>query len=253
MKIDFTGKNILVTGASSGIGEAIAKALAGSGARVAIHCNSNLDKAEALAREFDNGSQAFQANLSVPEECSRLFLDVLDAFDTIHVLVNNAGIIINSPLVDTSGERWIEDWNTTMMVNLTASGILCRAAITHFMEVNGGRIINIASRAAFRGDEPEYLAYAASKGGMVAMSRSIARAYGEYNIKSFVVAPGFVKTGMARQFIEQFGEGIVMDDLALKELTEPKDVAPTVVFLASGYMDHATGCTIDINAGSYVR
>ena len=81
------------------------------------------------------------------------------------------------------------------------------------------------------------------------MSRSIARAYGEYNIKSFVVAPGFVKTGMARQFIEQFGEGIVMDDLALKELTEPKDVAPTIVFLASGYMDHATGCTIDINAG----
>ena len=74
-------------------------------------------------------------------------------------------IIINSPLVDTSGERWVEDWDTTIMVNLTASGILCRAAITHFMEHNGGRIINIASRAAFRGDEPEYLAYAASKGG----------------------------------------------------------------------------------------
>lgn len=88
---------------------------------------------------------------------------------------------------------------------------------------------------------------------MVAMSRSIARAYGKNNVKSFVVAPGFVKTGMARQFIEQYGEEIVINDLALNRLTEPTDIAPTVVFLASGYMDHATGCTVDINAGSYVR
>ena len=88
---------------------------------------------------------------------------------------------------------------------------------------------------------------------MVAMSRSIARAYGRDNVKAFVIAPGFVRTGMARQFIEQYGEDIVVNDLALDRLTEPDDVAPTVVFLASGMMDHATGCTIDINAGSYVR
>ena len=118
------------------------------------------------------------------------------------MLVNNAGLIINSPL-DSPAGQWMDDWNTTIMVNLNAAAILSRAAINHFLDHEGGRIINIASRAAFRGDTPEYLAYAAAKGGMVAMSRSIARAYGKNNIKSFVVAPGFVRTGMAEEFIEQ--------------------------------------------------
>jgi len=252
MNVDLSGMHILVTGASSGIGEAIARELALAGAMVGIHFNKNIERAHSLVRELGHGAHAFRANLSVPEECSRLFLDVLEKFETIDALVNNAGIIINSPL-DSRAAQWMEDWNTTIMVNLTAAGILCRAAINHFIEHEGGRIINVASRAAFRGDTPEYLAYAASKGGMVAMSRSIARAYGKNNIKSFVIAPGFVRTGMARQFIEQYGESIVMDDIALSRLTEPEDIAPTVVFLASGLMDHATGCTIDINAGSYVR
>ncbi len=252
MNIDLTGRKILVTGASSGIGLSIARALALSGATVAIHYNRNAERAEELVRESGNDSHAFQADLNIPEECFRLFVDVLARYETIDALVNNAGIIINSPM-DTPAEQWLEDWNTTMTVNLTASGILTRAAINHFLSTGGGRIINIASRAAFRGDTPDYLAYAASKGGMVAMSRSIARAYGKKGIKSFVIAPGFVKTGMARQFIEQYGESLVMNDIALDRLTEPGDVAPTVVFLASGLMDHATGCTIDINAGSYVR
>ncbi len=252
MKIDLTGMNILVTGASSGIGSAIARALGSSGARVAVHYNSNKESAESIAAEIGNGSMAFQADLGDPEECFRLFIDVLAQFETLDVLVNNSGIIINSPM-DASAEQWVEDWDQTMAVNLTASGILCRAAVNHFTDRGGGRIINIASRAAFRGDTPDYLAYAASKGGMVAMSRSIARAFGKDGVTSFVVAPGFVRTGMARQFIDQYGEAIVVDDLALDRLTEPGDVAPTVVFLASGHMDHATGCTIDINAGSYVR
>lgn len=253
MNVDLSGMHILVTGASSGIGTAIARELAQAGAAVGVHYNHNKESAQSLEKEIGHGAKAFKANLAVPEECSRLFLDALEAFETIDVLVNNAGIIINSPLESAAAEQWMEDWNKTIMVNLTASGILTRAAISHFLDHDGGRIINIASRAAFRGDTPDYLAYAASKGGMVAMSRSIARAYGKDNIKSFVVAPGFVRTGMARQFIEQYGEGLVVNDLALSRLTEPEDIAPTVVFLASGFMDHATGCTIDINAGSYVR
>ena len=252
MNIDLSGMHVLVTGASGGIGKAIARDMAGAGATVGVHYNTNDESACRLVSELGHESHAFCSNLSVPEECSRLFLDVLDTFETIDVLVNNAGLIINSPL-DSPAGQWMEDWNTTIMVNLNAAGILSRAAVNHFLDHGGGRIINIASRAAFRGDTPEYLAYAAAKGGMVAMSRSIARAYGKNNIKSFVVAPGFVRTGMAEEFIEQYGESIVMDDLALNELTEPEHVAPTVVFLASGLMDHATGCTIDINAGSYVR
>lgn len=252
MNIDLSGMHILVTGASGGIGKAIARSLADSGATVGIHYNRSSESAHALVKELGHDAQAFQADLSVPEECSRLFPDVLETFDTIDVLVNNAGIIISSPL-DTTEDQWLGDWNKTLMVNITAVGILCRAAINHFLTREGGRIINITSRAAFRGDTPEFLAYAASKGGMVSLSRTIARGYGKQNIKSFVVAPGFVRTTMAQPHIEQYGESFVVNDLALDRLTEPADVAPTVVFLSSGLMDHATGCTIDINAGSYVH
>jgi NAD(P)-dependent dehydrogenase (short-subunit alcohol dehydrogenase family) len=244
--------HILVTGASGGIGESIARMLAEAGATVAVHYNRNAERAAVLVNEIGRGACAFKADLSVPEECFRLFIDVLAVYDTLDVLVNNAGMIMNTPL-DTPADEWLDNWNATLMVNLTAAGILTRAAVNHFVARGGGRIINIASRAAFRGDTPEYLAYAASKGGMVSMSRSIARAYGKQGVKSFVVAPGFVRTEINRPFIEQYGEEFLVKDLALGRLTEPEDVAPTVVFLASGLMDHATGCTIDINAASYVR
>jgi 3-oxoacyl-[acyl-carrier protein] reductase len=116
-----------------------------------------------------------------------------------------------------------------------------------------GRIINISSRAAFRGDTAEYMAYAASKAGVSALTKSIARAYGKDGIKAFNIAPGFVRTEMAKDFIEQYGEEFATSDIALERLTEPKDIAPMVTFLASGLADHATGCTIDINAASYVH
>ena len=117
----------------------------------------------------------------------------------------------------------------------------------------GGRIVNISSRAAFRGDQPDYLAYAASKAGLVALTRSLARAYGKDGIVAFNVAPGFTRTEMAQDFIDQYGEDYAVSDIALTRLTEPKDIAPTLVFLASGLADHATGATIDINAASYVH
>jgi NAD(P)-dependent dehydrogenase (short-subunit alcohol dehydrogenase family) len=138
-------------------------------------------------------------------------------------------------------------------VNLRAVGLLCRAAIRHFGERGGGRIVTIASRAAFRGDTLEYLAYAASKGGLVALHRTIARGCGKQNIASFLIAPGFVRTDMAQDSIDRYGEDFVVKDLALPRLTEPEDLAPLVVLLASGLADHATGSTIDVNAGSYVH
>ena len=173
-------------------------------------------------------------------------------FGTVHALVNNAGVAIGSPLTGTT-EDWLADWNQTLAVNLTAAGLLCRAALAHFQKQHNGRIVNIASRAAFRGDAPDYLAYAASKGGMVALSRSIARGFGKQGIKAFVLAPGFTRTEMAQLFIDQYGEQIATSDIALERLTEPDDIAPTVVFLLSGLADHATGTSIDLNAGSYVR
>jgi len=252
MKIDLSGMRILVTGGSSGIGKCIVKRLAESGAAVAIHYNRNKESADKLVVEIGGGAKAFQADLSQPEACFRLFGDVVAAFGSVDVLVNNAGMIRARPL-DTPDGEWLEGWNSTIMVNLTAAGILSRAAVNHFITRGGGRIINIASRAAFRGDTPEYLAYAAAKSGMVAMSKSIARAFGKQGVKSFVIAPGFVRTPINDPYLEKYGEDFLIKDLALDRLTEPDDVAPTVVFLASGLMDHATGCSIDINAASYVR
>jgi NAD(P)-dependent dehydrogenase (short-subunit alcohol dehydrogenase family) len=144
-------------------------------------------------------------------------------------------------------------WQKTMAVNLQATALLCSKAVEHFKTTGGGIIINISSRAAFRGDTEKYLAYAASKGGVVSLTRSIARAYGKQNIIAFNIAPGFVKTDMANEFIDIYGENYVLDDIALPELTEPADLAPLVTLLASGLANHATGGTFDVNAGSYVH
>ncbi|MCF6170740.1 MAG: SDR family oxidoreductase [Bacteroidales bacterium] len=250
MNIDLTGKTILVTGASRGIGRGIAEALGKSGATVAVHYRKNNELAETLAKEIGNDSRAFQADLEKPEDCNRLFEAVIATFGRLDVLVNNAGIFLNSPL---ESDRWLADWNTTLDVNLRATALLSRLAILHFQQRGGGRIINISSRAAFRGDNPEHLAYAASKAGMVALTRSIARGYGKNGITAFLIAPGWVKTDMNKETIERLGEATITRGLALNKLTEPKDLAPMIVLLASGLADHATGTTIDINAGSYVH
>jgi Dehydrogenases with different specificities (related to short-chain alcohol dehydrogenases) len=142
-----------------------------------------------------------------------------------------------------------------MHVNLRAPELLSRHALQHFQSrsPSGGRIISVASRAAFRGDTPDYITYAASKAGLVALTRSIARGFGDDGVKAFTVAPGFTRTDMAQDFIDEYGEEHATKDLALNELTEPADVAPVIVFLASGQADHTTGTTIDVNAGSYVH
>ncbi|MCX6554905.1 MAG: SDR family NAD(P)-dependent oxidoreductase [Candidatus Aminicenantes bacterium] len=250
LKIDLSGKNALVTGASQGIGRAIAGKLAQAGARVAGHHFSHA--IDGVDHPGGSRVQPFQADLSSPQQAKQLFHSVVESFGHIDILVNNAGLAIDSPL-DLDDERWLNDWQYILNVNLTACGILCREAVRHFQGRGGGRIINIASRAAFRGDIAAYLAYASSKGGVVALTRSLARAFGKDNIQSFVIAPGFTRTKMAQQFIDIHGEDLVLKDIALSRLTEPEDIAPTVAFLASGLADHATGCTIDINAASYVH
>ena len=250
MQIDLKGKNILVTGASRGIGKGIAEALGRSGATVAVHYNKNREKAGQIAQSAGNNSSIFQADLKEIENCKKLFDNVIKQFGRLDALINNAGIFLMSPL---ENESWERDWNDTLNINLRASALLSRMAIMHFRKKDGGRIINISSRAAFRGDEPQHLAYAASKAGMVAMTKTIARAYGKDGITSFLIAPGWVRTDMNKETIEKSGEETITKGLALNKLTEAKDIAPMVTLLASGLADHATGTTIDINAGSYVH
>jgi len=246
-------KKILVTGGSRGIGKAIVEYLLLHKASVGIHYNQHSSSVSTLPEKYPGKVFLFKFNLAKISKIPEFIKEVIDEMGHIDVLVNNAGIAVSS---DLSGpdDKWINDWKHTMDVNLNAVGILCKKIIQHFIQLEvAGKIINMSSRAAFRGDTAEYFAYAASKAGLVALTRSIARAYGKKGIVAFTLAPGFVKTEMAQQFFDQYGKEFALDQIALNKLTTPEDVAPFVGFLASGLADHATGGTFDINAGSYVH
>ncbi|WP_273566844.1 SDR family NAD(P)-dependent oxidoreductase [Maribacter halichondriae] len=253
IQLDLSGKTILLTGASDGIGKGIAEFLLKNGAQLAVHYNTNKASAEALLATYPNGSKIFQADLSEETSVLGLFNEVKNHFQKIDIIILNAGVFLphSSKKLDT--QEWLSVWKKTMDINLNSAGLLTKLGIDHFREHGQGSFIYIGSRAAFRGETEEYLAYAASKGGLTSLARSVARSFGKENIKSFVVAPGFTRTQMAEDFIAVHGEERVLDEIALNVLTTPKDIAPLIGLLCSGLMDHATGATIDVNAGSHIR
>ena len=251
--IDLKNKTILITGASKGIGQGIAVYAMQMGAKVAVHYNSDKASAESLVSKYpETNSKTFHADLSKTKDVVNLFENVIREFRTIDTIILNAGVFLQHSTQE-SFEDWLKVWKTTMAINLDSVGILTKLGIDHFRKQNGGRFIYIGSRAVFRGETEEYLAYAASKGGLTSLARSVARSFGKENIKSFVIAPGFTRTQMAESFIETYGETRVLNEIALNELTKPSDIAPLVALMCSGQMDHATGATIDVNAGSHIR
>jgi NAD(P)-dependent dehydrogenase (short-subunit alcohol dehydrogenase family) len=252
MKISLEGQRILVTGASRGIGRAIARQLSQSGAEVIIHYNSNKAEAESLLAELENPAHLAKCDLAKSSEVLEFIPRLVEKYGPLTALVNNAGI--SPAAADTlPTAQWLEIWEKTMAVNSTAAGILSKDFIAQARPQGDGRIVMISSRAAFRGDTPDYMAYAASKGAMVSLTRTIARHYGKDGIKAFLIAPGFTRTDMANEILAAYGEDFALKDIALNELTKPEDIAPMVTLLCSGLADHATGTSIDINAGSYVR
>ncbi|MEJ2162909.1 MAG: SDR family NAD(P)-dependent oxidoreductase [Robiginitalea sp.] len=251
--MELKGQNILVTGASQGIGRAIARELMLQGACVAVHYNSSKKAAEALVAEFPQSkSTIYQANLEETGDVTRLFDSCVDAMGVLHSIVLNAGVFLPHP-VDQPVAAWRATWNKTLAINLDAVGILTQMGINHFQKNGGGRFIYIGSRAAFRGETQDYLAYAASKGGMTSLCRTVARSFGKDRITSFTIAPGFTRTAMAESFIDTHGEDALLSEISLPELTRPEDIAPLAAFICSGKMDHATGSVIDLNAGSYMH
>jgi NAD(P)-dependent dehydrogenase (short-subunit alcohol dehydrogenase family) len=219
---------------------------------VIIHYNTNKGEAESLLSELKNPAYIEACDLSQSEEVLGFIPKLVEKYGRLTALVNNAGI--SPPAADSlPTAEWLQVWEKVMAVNSTAVGILSKEFIDQAKIHQDGRIVMISSRAAFRGDTPDYLAYAASKGAMVSLTRSIARHYGKQGIKAFLIAPGFTRTDMANGILAEYGEDFALNDIALKELTEPKDIAPMVTLLCSGLADHATGTSIDINAGSYVR
>ncbi len=252
MNISLKNQRILVTGASRGIGRAIAAQLSSSGAEVIIHYNKNSSAAESLQKELANPSFCEACDLSNPREVIGFIPKLVEKYGSLTGLVNNAGISKEaSDQLPT--DDWFKIWEETLMVNTAATGILCKEFVDHARKNSSGRIVNISSRAAFRGDTTDYLAYAASKGAVVSLTRSIARHYGKEGIVAFLIAPGFTRTDMAEEILSAYGEEFALNDIALRELTKPEDIAPIVTLLCSGMADHATGTTIDVNAGSYVH
>src|SRR5262245_12367465 len=217
--IDFGGKVVLVTGGSRGIGAVIVETLARANASVVLHYGGSRKEADALAARIGaDRCIPVQANLKETTSAPRLWRQAVEWKGRVDVLVNNAGIASTARIEDDL-QAWQRAWSEVLRVNLIAAADLCREAIPYFAERGGGIIVNVASRAAFRGDQPEMMHYAASKAGLVALTRSIARGYGKQNIAAYVVAPGFVLTEMAEQAIRDHGPEFVRKDIALPDMT----------------------------------
>ena len=227
---------ILLTGASRGIGLACREALDAAGAMVLAHATRG----------------DFAADLADSAAPTYLWTRALDAAaGQIDVLVNNAGVFEANPL---DGDDWTANWERTMRINLTASAELCRLAVLHWQATGRpGRIVNVASRAAYRGDSPAHWHYAASKAGMVAMTKTIARGYAAQGILAFAVCPGFTMTGMAEEYLASRGGDKLLADIPLGRVAEPAEVGETVRWLALEAPASMTGAVLDVNGASYVR
>lgn len=231
--------HILVTGASRGIGASILSALDVGKVRVVGHASSTHENLIA-------------ADLSLADGADTLWDKALDQLDgRIDVLINNAGIF-EANVIDHPD--WLDGWHRTMQINLTASAVLCRHAVRHFRDRNsGGRIVNIASRAAHRGDSPAHWHYAASKGGMVAMTKTIARAYAGEGILAFAICPGFTMTGMAEEYLESRGGDKLLADIPLGRVASADEIAEMARWCALDAPPSMTGAVLDANGASYVR
>ena len=231
--------HILVTGASRGIGKAIVESMA-------------LSNVAVVGQSTAGGDGLIEVDFLKEGAAPRLWEQALDRLDgRIDVLVNNAGLFEPNSIAD---DGWLESWNRTMTINLTASAELCRLAVLHFQDRRApGRIVNIASRAAYRGDSPDHWHYAASKGGMVAMTKTIARAYAKDEILAFAICPGFTMTGMAEDYLESRGGEKLLADIPLGRVARPEEIAEMARWCALDAPPSMTGAVLDANGASYVR
>ncbi|MBN8809496.1 MAG: SDR family oxidoreductase [Sphingomonas sp.] len=229
---------ILLTGSSRGIGAATA---------------ATLSAAPDVTLVGHGTASGIAADFADPAGPRTLWDAALAKLGHIDVLINNAGVFEANP-IDHADDAWVAAWERTMRINLTASAELCRFAIRHWQEREApGRIVNVASRAAYRGDSPAHWHYAASKAGMVAMTKSIARGYASHGILAFAVCPGFTMTGMAEDYLASRGGDKLLADIPLGRVADPGEVADAIAFFALHAPPSATGAVLDVNGASYVR
>ena len=247
---------VLLTGSSKGIGYKIAQDLLAEGHELALHYNKNESPIEDLLKADKTGSFSVKADLSMQEEIKKMIEHTIDKLSFPDCIINNAGIA-ESADISLDINSWSNMFDKTIDVNLKAPSLIFKEFLKYKREkkINSRlRIINIASRAAFRGEQQDYISYACSKGGIISLTKTMSRSFGETdNIVAISIAPGFVRTEMAQSFIDKHGEDVVKKGITLDRLTEPKDISPLVSLIVSGKMDHSTGSTIDVNGGSFLR
>ena len=246
-------KIVLITGASRGIGKAIAIQMSKSGFRVGIHFNTNRSAAVRTLNDLvGDGHALFPADLLIPAQVDSLMENVLMVFGKLDVLVNNAGIYILHPPKTTSPERWDRLWQDTIQINLTAPARLSYLAARSMKMGDGGRIVNITSRGAFRG-EPNCPSYGASKAGLNSYGQSLAQAFADDNILVYTVAPGFVETDMAAELLKSPQGDDIRSQSPLNRVATPDEIADVVNYLATAAPAYMTGAILDVNGASYLR
>ena len=232
----------LVTGSSRGIGAAIAAGLRARGVMVIGHATRAVD-ADTIA-----------ADLTDPTAPAALWDEALDRADgRIDLLVNNAGQFLANP-ISLSDIAWLDNWEDALRINLTASAALSRYAVKHWLAgARPGRIVHIASRAAHRGDSPDHWHYAAAKGGMIAMHKTIARHYASKGVMSYAICPGFTDTAMADDYLASRGGAGLLADIPLGRVATPEEIASIAVYCGLDAPESMTGAVVDANGASYVR
>jgi 3-oxoacyl-[acyl-carrier protein] reductase len=253
MDMDFTGKLVLVTGASRGIGREIALGFAARGARVAAHYHRNRQAAERVAAALEGGPHVVVgADLADPDAVRRMVDQAAAELGGLDILINNAGIFEEHPIMEVDYDTWRAQWERILQTNLLGAANAAFCAARYMTQRGGGRIVNVSSRGAFRG-EPTAPAYGASKAGMNAMGQSLAVALAPHNIFVGTVAPGWVETDMADERLAGPEGEAIRGQSPLGRIAKPEEVAYTVWFLASAGAEFLTGAIIDVNGASYLR
>jgi 3-oxoacyl-[acyl-carrier protein] reductase len=253
MEISFKNKTVLVTGSSRGIGAATARSFAGSGAEVVVHYSNNKARAREL---FDSlpgrGHLLVRGDLSIPSDVMQMFDEITDKKSRIDILINNAGIYEEEKWWDLDYEEWQKHWKKTIETNLTGMANLSFLVAKQMIGQGGGKIVNISSRGAFRG-EPSSLPYGASKAGMNAFGQSMAWALADKNVQVYTLAPGWVETDMTRHILKTERGQSVKAQSPMNRVASPDELAHAILLLASDGAEYASGCILDMNGVSYLR